>query len=132
MIATKETIKEVIEAHGKVISDLRERVEDPSDYSQKDIIKLIYEKLREYPEELTFDEFDDMPWDSAKQFGLNDNRELSEIVKDVLAFAEKTKGQIYTQVDGDEDRIYSRGMQFVNRTGLWEVVKIKGMKVDNS
>lgn len=88
--------------------------------------------MKEYPEELTFDQFDSIGWDSTKQFGLDDSRPNDDIVKDVLEYAKKTGGQIYTQVDDDDDRLYAKGMRFVNRTGIWEVVHKKGWKEDNS
>jgi len=87
-------------------------------------------KQNEFPDELTFDQFDKMGWKS-KQFGLNDDRHYGEIARDVLAFAKKSGGQIYTQVDGDNDRLYSKGMRFVNRTGLWEVVTGEPYRIDN-
>jgi len=88
-------------------------------------------KAGQFPDELTFDQFDDMGWES-KQFGLDDDRSLTEIVEDVIAYALETKGQIYTQVDGDTDRVYSKGLRFVNRTGLYEVVTGQDhLEVDN-
>ncbi len=87
---------------------------------------------KEYPEELTPEEFDSTKWDFAKQFGLDDDRPTNQIVQQVKEFAQKTSGQIYTQVDGDTDRVYSRGLRFVNRTGLYEIVKLEGYTVDNS
>ena len=84
--------------------------------------------MKSYPDELTFDEFDDMPWIKSKQFGLEVEANIEEIKK----YAEKINGQIYTQVDGDQDRMYSKGLRFVNRTGIYEVVKLDGYKADNS
>jgi hypothetical protein len=84
--------------------------------------------MKEYPDELTMDEFDDMPWIKTKQFGLDGQANIEEIKK----YAEKISGQIYTQVDGDQDRIYSKGLRFVNRTGIYEVVKLDGYEADNS
>jgi len=86
---------------------------------------------KEYPEELTFEEFDSIKWDFAKQFGLDDDRPINQIVQEVKEFAKKTGGQIYTQVDGETDIIYSRGLRFANRTGLYDVVKLEGYAVDN-
>lgn len=88
-------------------------------------------KQNEFPDTLTFDQFDKMGWES-KQFGLDDSRHDSKIAKDVFNYAKKTGGQIYTQVDGDRDRVYSKGLRFVNRVGLWEVVTGQPYKVDNS
>lgn len=84
--------------------------------------------MKSYPDELTFDEFDDMLWTREKQFGLEEQANIEEIKK----YAEKISGQIYTQVDGDQDRMYSKGLRFVNRTGIYEVVKLDGYEADNS
>lgn len=81
-----------------------------------------------YPDELTLDEFDDTPWIKNKQFGLDRQANIEEIKK----YAEKTNGQIYTQVDGDNDRMYSKGLRLANRTGIYEVVKLDGYEADNS
>jgi len=89
--------------------------------------------LGEFPDELTFDQFDKLGWES-KQFGLNDSRQNSEIAEDVLKYTKKTGGQIYTQVDWDalpDYRGYSKGMRFVNRTGIWEVITGVKLRVDN-
>ncbi|MDH2906548.1 MAG: hypothetical protein PXX83_00425 [Candidatus Nitrosotalea sp.] len=82
----------------------------------------------QYPDELTLDEFDDMPWIKNKQFGLDRQANIEEIKK----YAEKISGQIYTQVDGDSGRMYSKGLRFVNRTGIYEVVKLDGYEACNS
>lgn len=97
--------------------------------NNKDIKSLIAGK--EFPSELSFDQFDNMDWES-KQFGLNDSRHNSKIANDVLKYAKKVNGQIYTQVDGDTDRVYSKGLRYVNRTGIYEVVVKDGFRVDNS
>jgi hypothetical protein len=86
---------------------------------------------KSYPDELTLDEFDDMFYTGkakARQFGLDKEASIEE----VRQYAQKTGGQIYTQVDGDDDRMYSKGLRFVNRTGLYEVVKLDGYEADNS
>lgn len=44
-------------------------------------------------------------------------------VKKAHDYAKKTGGQIYTQVDGDDDVLYSKGIHYVNRTGVYAVVK---------
>ncbi len=87
--------------------------------------------IRNFPDELTFDQFDDIGWES-KQFGLDDDRSLTDIVEDVIAYALDNKGQIYTQVDGETDRVYSKGLRWINRTGLYEVVTGEDFEVDNS
>ena len=84
--------------------------------------------MKKYPDELTLDEFDDMLWTGEKQFGLEKDANIDEIKK----YAKKIDGQIYTQVDGEEDRVYSKGLRFVNRTGIYEVVKLDGYEADNS
>ncbi|MGI0007909.1 MAG: hypothetical protein ACREAR_07950 [Nitrosotalea sp.] len=35
--------------------------------------------IKSYPDELTFDEFDDMPWIKSKQFGLEVKANIEEI-----------------------------------------------------
>lgn len=80
--------------------------------------------MDKYPEELSLDEFDSMKWDEEKQFGLDDNRHNSLIQDDVEEYAEKTGGQIYTQVEEEGYIYYQRGLQWVNRTGIWEVVRL--------
>ncbi len=35
----------------------------------------------------------------------------------------KIGGAIYTQVDGKHDRVYSKGIHLVNRTGIYAVVQ---------
>ncbi|MDE1813817.1 MAG: hypothetical protein KGH87_01100 [Thaumarchaeota archaeon] len=82
----------------------------------------------QYPDELTLDEFDDMPWIKNKQFGLDWQANIKEMKK----YAEKIGGQIYTQVDGDNGKMYSKGLRFVNRTGIYEVVKLDGYEACNS
>ena len=50
-------------------------------------------------------------------------------------FAEKNNAQVYTEVDGDDGyTYYSKGFRFCNRInqGLYTVVKVQGLKVDNS
>ena len=89
------------------------------------------EPPKPYPDELSLDEFDGMFYTGkakAKQFGLEKEADVQEVVQ----YAKKIGGQIYTQVDGDEDRMYSKGLRFVNRTGIYEVVKLDGYEADNS
>lgn len=86
---------------------------------------------KQYPDELTLDEFDEMFYTGrakTRQFGLEQEANVQEVLK----YANKIGGQIYTQVDGDQDRIYSKGLRFVNRTGVYEVVKLEGYEADNS
>jgi len=44
-------------------------------------------------------------------------------VKKADSYAKKMQGQIYTQVDGDTDVVYSKGIHYVNRTGIYAVIK---------
>ena len=69
-------------------------------------------KNKRYPDELTCYEIDAYP-------GLRIYSSLTWAKK----YANKIRGQIYTQVDGDTDRIYSKGIRFVNRTGIYAVIK---------
>jgi hypothetical protein len=65
-----------------------------------------------YPDELTCD-----------QMSLYKTSKIFQDVKKAASYAKRTRGQIYTQVDGDEDVVYSRGIHYVNRTGTYAVVK---------
>jgi len=88
---------------------------------------------KEYPEGPTPEEFDSIKWDLERQFGLDDDdMTADQIVGQVKEFAQKNGGQIYTQVDGETQRVYSRGLRFANRTGLYEVVRLEEYAVDNS
>ncbi len=70
-------------------------------------------KIRtEYPDEMTCD----------RMCGYKTFR-IFEDVKKAKGYAEKTRGEIYTQVDGDEDVVYSKGIHYVNRTGIYAVLK---------
>ena len=66
----------------------------------------------EYPDELTFD-----------QIECYRTLRIFEDLKKAKRYSEKISGQIYTQVDGDTDRLYSKGIRFVNRTGMYAVIK---------
>lgn len=44
-------------------------------------------------------------------------------MKKALNYTKEAGGQIYTQVDGDNDVVYSRGVHYVNRTGIYAVIK---------
>ncbi len=102
--------------------------------NQKDVEHQI--KNGSFPDELSFDQFDDMGWES-KQFGLGSDEVLTnnQVARKTLNYANKTGGQIYTQVDWDAAPDYcgySKGMRFCNRTGLYEVVTGQSLKVDNT
>lgn len=66
----------------------------------------------EYPDEMTCD-----------QMGRYKTFEIFDDLMKAKNFAEKNKGQIYTQVGGDEDVVYSKGIHYVNRTGRYAVIK---------
>ena len=66
----------------------------------------------EYPDEMTCDQMC-----QYKTFEIFD-----DLIK-AKNYAEKDKGQIYTQVDGDADVVYSKGIHYVNRTGIYAVIK---------
>lgn len=75
-------------------------------------MRLSSRKKVEYPDEMNCDQMC-----SYKMF---------EIFQDLMKarnFAEKNRGQIYTQVDGDTDVVYSKGIHYVNRTGVYAVIK---------
>ena len=126
--------KYAVEEHGGSISGIESRSSESND-REKELLE--FASQNEYPDELTLDEFDDLGFARTKQFGLDDDRPNNEILKDVLDYQNKHGGIIYTQVDGDNgDRIYVKGTQTVNRTGLWEVVdwkdkQFKELKINN-
>lgn len=66
----------------------------------------------EYPDELTFDQIE--CYKALRIF---------EDLKKARGHAAKIGGLIYTQVDGDTDRLYSKGIRYVNRTGMYAVIK---------
>lgn len=67
----------------------------------------------EYPDELTCDQME-----KYKIFRIFQDAEKAHL------YAKKSNGQIYTQVDGDDDVVYSKGIHYVNRTGQYAVVKL--------
>ncbi|MEX0656260.1 MAG: hypothetical protein WD154_01780 [Nitrosopumilaceae archaeon] len=66
----------------------------------------------EYPDELACYEIE-------AYLGLRMYSSLARAKK----YADKIRGQIYTQVDGDGDILYSKGIRFVNRTGIYAVIR---------
>lgn len=66
----------------------------------------------EYPDELTCD-----------QIECYKTLRIFEDLKKAKKYSEKMKGHIYTQVDSDGGILYSKGIRFVNRTGMYAVVK---------
>ncbi len=83
-----------------------------------------------YRETLNMDQFDDMPWIESKQFGVDDKWEdesIADTAKAVQKYADKINGIVYTQIDNEDEPghiSYERGMHLVNRTGVFEVVKL--------
>ena len=71
--------------------------------------------------------------DSTKTIHVEDPDERYQSAK---KYAEEHNAQVYTQVDGDDDGHihYSKGFRLVNRIdqGLYTVVKVEGLEVDNS
>jgi len=65
-----------------------------------------------YPEEINFSE--------AEEYPISINFENLESAE---RFAKKIKGVLYTQVDAEKDRVYLRGKNLVNRTGIYLVVR---------
>lgn len=74
-------------------------------------MKLPSDKIK-YPDELTCDQIE--CYKTLKMF---------DDLKKAKDYSDKMKGHIYTQVDGDGDILYSKGIRFVNRTGRYAVVK---------
>ncbi|MEM3143170.1 MAG: hypothetical protein QXW91_00875 [Candidatus Nitrosotenuis sp.] len=66
----------------------------------------------EYPDEMTCD-----------QMGRYKTFRIFQDAKKAWTYAKKTDGQIYTQVDGDIDVVYSKGIHYVNKTGIYAVIK---------
>jgi|APSaa5957512535_1039671.scaffolds.fasta_scaffold06662_7 hypothetical protein len=59
----------------------------------------------------------------------------NERYKAAKKYVEEHDAQVYTEVDGDDGEIYySKGFRFVNRInqGLYTVVKVEGLEIDNS
>ena len=71
-----------------------------------------YKEKIEYPDELTFDEIEAYP-----------ELKIYSSLGWAKKYAQKIGGQVYTQVDGDTDRLYSKGIRYVNRTGIYAVIK---------
>lgn len=101
-----------------------------------------------YPDSFTYDKFDDYFTESQILMSflddpnmVNDENKItiienpSERMKAVKEYAEKHKAQIYTEVDLDSGETgYSKGVRICNtfNQGLYAVVKIEGLEVDNS
>lgn len=65
--------------------------------------------MAELKDEMTFDEIDEL------------EGEVFDDMAKAKEHAGRTGGILYTQVDGDDDRVYVRGNAFVNRTGMYFV-----------
>jgi len=100
--------------------------------------------MKEYPDELTIDEFESFSA-GAKEilyFDEYEDQNLgtgSIVIEDntkrwqaMKIYAERINGQIYTEVDLEDEVGYSKGPRIVNSLGLYVVIKIPGFKVDNS
>lgn len=74
--------------------------------------RLPFDVKTEYPDELTCD-----------QIECYKTLRIFEDLKKAKDYSDKTKGHIYTQIDGDGGIMYSRGIRFVNRTGIYGVIK---------
>ena len=74
-------------------------------------------KEEKYPEELTMTKFENIDWKYTKMFENTD-------ADDVERHSKRMHGSIiYTQVDADGEIVYLKGLNIVNRTGVWQVVK---------
>lgn len=65
-------------------------------------------------EELTFKQIDALE-DDFYIFSEDSSLDAATTIADIL------DGQIYTQIDGEEARIYLKGVHIVNRTGTYAV-----------
>jgi hypothetical protein len=69
---------------------------------------------QEYPEELSERESEEY---ESKNF--NDSDSYAEDYKQAVKYAKRTKGQIYTMVDGENNKTcYLKGLHWVNRFGF--------------
>ena len=69
------------------------------------------EEDESYPEELSLGEMDELV------------SEVFDGLDKAIEYVKEHGGQVYTQVDGEKDRMYTRGVHVVNRTGMYAVVK---------
>jgi hypothetical protein len=75
----------------------------------------------EYPEELSKRESEEY---KAKNFC--EGNSYKEDYDRAVKYAEKTKGQVYTMVDGERNKTYYlRGLHYVNRFGFCVLKRIK-------
>lgn len=102
---------------------------------------------KSYPDSFTIDEFESaFTSDQMLMMFLDDENmsdgtkttiieNPSERMKAVKEYAKKHNAQIYTEVDLDSGEVgYSKGVRICNtfNQGLYTVVKIDGLEVDNS
>lgn len=81
----------------------------------------------DYPEELTIDEFDDMPWELCAMFGTDPCNSVDDDLRQAALYAGRHHCRIYTQVDGPDGlRVYLDGPHVVNRTGVFAAVRLPG------
>jgi len=78
-----------------------------------------------YPETLTEDELFCTKWEVFETFGTDTMNSFDEDLRIAAAYAKKHGCQIYTEVDGDDGSyVYLRGSHLVNRTGVFEAVRL--------
>ena len=72
-------------------------------------------KKEDYPEELTMSQADEYPL--FKTFC--DSNSYKKDYERAVKFAKKKKGQIYTMIDGEDNKThYWKGLHYVNRFGF--------------
>ena len=72
------------------------------------------------PEVLTMNQADEFG-DKFIIFGIEEASELS-CLELAITYADLNNGQIYTQVDSEEDRVYVKGAHIINRTGIYGIL----------
>lgn len=77
-------------------------------------VRHVTKTRRVYPQVMSMDYSDRLPFVIWKGF---------YDVNKAKAYAEKKKGILYTQVDGDRGTYYDKGEHWVNRTGFYIVVR---------
>lgn len=110
-------------------------------------MKMETELIKSYPDSFTDEEMDTaFNTEEIIQIFLDDEGMADEfkttIIEDpnqrykaALECAKKHDAQIYTEVDLDSGKCgYSKGVRFCNRInqGLYTVVKVEGLEIDNS
>ena len=78
----------------------------------------------DYPEELTQNQSEYFDFK-----GFSDSDSYKEDYNKAVKYAKKTKGVVYTMVDGERNSIYYlKGLHYVNRFGFCVLKKIKEVK----